>query len=273
MTMRIHTRIRLQMYEYLSGELDDRGRAAVDEHIQACDGCRTELNALRSALAALPRPDNQPADGLSPEFWQSFMAEVERTIAEQEKPAPSTWSRIFDEFNALPIFQPRVAIAMAAIFVLILGGVLTREILMRPAADRTDTTNVAAARLDTLPTVDVNTRMSGYLRRSKNLLVGLTNMKPAPSGKVDLSTERRMSRELAHEARFLKQQALDERSVQLLSDLEKIQIELANLEEAHHASEVELIRHGIRRENLLFKVRVTETLYDRASFVQASYGK
>jgi hypothetical protein len=130
---------------------------------------------------------------------------------------------------------------------------------------------IEASRVDSISTSDATTRMSGYLRRSKTLLVGLTNMKPAPTGSVDLSTERKMSRELVQEARFLKQLPLDDRSVRLLSDLEKIQIELANLDASYNAPEVELIRHGIRRENLLFKVRVSETLYERASFVHSKY--
>jgi hypothetical protein len=71
----------------------------------------------------------------------------------------------------------------------------------------------------------------------------------------------------------LRQLPLDDRSVRLLSDLQKIQIELANLDASYSAPEVELIRHGIRRENLLFKVRVSETLYERASFVHTNYTK
>jgi hypothetical protein len=65
-----------------------------------------------------------------------------------------------------------------------------------------------------------------------------------------------------HEARYLRNQPLDARSAELVGDLEKIMIELANLEEEHDLPNVELIRTGIRRENLLFKIRMAENLLE-----------
>jgi hypothetical protein len=271
--MGTHTTICLQLYDFLHNELDDRHRTEVEEHLRVCAECRAELEHVRATIEVLPRPTDNPADELPPEFWQSFMADVEETISQQERPAPAFWSRFVEQFTSLPLFQPRVAIAMAVVFVMILGGVVTREVLRSRPPTPLDETVLHAARIDTVPAIDVNTRMSGYLRRSKNLLVGLANMNPAHAGDGDFSTERRASRDLVQEARFLKQLPLDDRSVRLLSDLEKIQIELANLEGTQNRSEVELIRHGIQRENLLFKVRVTETLYDRASFVRTGYEK
>ena len=56
---------------------------------------------------------------------------------------------------------------------------------------------------------------------------------------------------------------MEARSARLIGDLEKILIELANIEEDQDIPNVEMIRSGIRRENLLFKIRMTE------SYIQA----
>jgi hypothetical protein len=50
-----------------------------------------------------------------------------------------------------------------------------------------------------------------------------------------------------------------------MEDMEKILIKLSNTREQTGFPELAIIRGGIERENLLFKIRITETLYDRIS--------
>jgi hypothetical protein len=102
--------------------------------------------------------------------------------------------------------------------------------------------------------------MNEYLKKSRVLLVGLSNNRGQGNEWGDLSVERGRSRQLVHEARLLKRQPLDVRSAKLIDDLERIQIELANLDESRAGSDVEPIIAGIRQENLLFKIRMTEML-------------
>jgi hypothetical protein len=47
--------------------------------------------------------------------------------------------------------------------------------------------------------------------------------------------------------------------------MEKVLIKLSNIREQTEFPELAIIRSGIERENLLFKIRITETLYDRIS--------
>jgi hypothetical protein len=91
-------------------------------------------------------------------------------------------------------------------------------------------------------------------------MVGLMNMKPANGDQPDLITEQTVSRELIQEARYLSQQNIDERTKRLITDLEKILIELANIEEAYDLPDIEILRAGIRQENLLFKLRMGDQL-------------
>jgi hypothetical protein len=87
-------------------------------------------------------------------------------------------------------------------------------------------------------------------------------MKTDPSVPIDVSAEQQLSRSLVHEARYLKPYMPDSRSVKLVNDMEKIFIELANLEATNDRPNVELIRGGIVEENLLFKVRMAEAMFD-----------
>jgi hypothetical protein len=112
-------------------------------------------------------------------------------------------------------------------------------------------------------------RAGQYFRKSKMLLVGLTNMKTDLAEPPDFSSEQRLSRDLIHEARYLKQQPLDSRSRRLVSDLEKILIEVENIKGHDDLPDVEIIRSGIHQENLLFKIRMAEAMLDSAGFITA----
>jgi len=51
--------------------------------------------------------------------------------------------------------------------------------------------------------------------------------------------------------------------------MERILIELANLEEEADLPNVELIQSGIHRENLLFKIRMANPVYDTTRILYA----
>ena len=104
------------------------------------------------------------------------------------------------------------------------------------------------------------------MKKSRVLLVGVSNMRTDGESPIDLSIERRQSRELVHVSRDLKTHALDARSAKLVGDLEKILIELANSDEKHDVPDVEIIRSGIRHNNLLFKIRMTESALASATY-------
>jgi hypothetical protein len=65
---------------YIEGELAERQSAALETHVGGCDGCREELETLRSAIALLaaPKAFARP-EGLLEEFKEQYLpaAEVE----------------------------------------------------------------------------------------------------------------------------------------------------------------------------------------------------
>lgn len=110
-------------------------------------------------------------------------------------------------------------------------------------------------------------RVRQYFRSSRTLLVGLANVATEDAANFDVSEEKMKARTLIHEARFVKTQPLNNRAERLVNNLERVLIELANLDESNDISNVEIIRSGIRQENLLFKIRMAEASFDTARTV------
>jgi hypothetical protein len=116
-------------------------------------------------------------------------------------------------------------------------------------------------------------RLNKFFRRSRTLLVGVSNMDPAGDGGYGFEGERKVSWSLLREARYLKTGPVDQRSSRLLEDLNQLMTELANSDSPSRHPGVELVREGIENKNLLFKLRMRESHYDRLQVKQASYHK
>jgi len=136
-----------------------------------------------------------------------------------------------------------------------------------PADD--GTTDAADDAADSLAGFD--RRLSDYFRKSKTLLVGVSNTAPAKGEELDLDAERQTSRSLLREARYLRSGPVDPQASRLIDDLDRILIGLANGEAAASGPDVRMLRGGIERGNLLFKLRMQETRNQRLPVQQASY--
>jgi hypothetical protein len=260
----VSTHVRERLFEYISGETTAEENAAIAEHLAQCAACREDRRILGEAMDLLPARGTPPSDSLDDQFWASFPARVEERINAGRKSRTSfidaAADRIasFVHFNRAYLLGGSGALALAAIAVILFRGTPTtgpvqgagpeaaREVMLEPAGKQ----------------------LHNYLKKSRVLLVGVSNLRMDGDAHIDLSIERRQSRELVHEARDLKKQAMDPRSARLVGDLEKILIELANSDESHNGPDVEIIRSGIRHNNLLFKVRMTES-----ALAAATYGR
>lgn len=258
--MRAHSKIQKLLYEYLSGELNVRDKELVAAHLALCARCSAELKRLKEALETLDRSAVEASETRPPEFWSDFAAGVERRIQRQKasKQSSAKWLEAVEEFF---VFRRPLAISLGSAVVVVFLAVGIWSML----ADRQHPTKETAGVAES---DSIRKEMSRYFRKSKTLLVGITNMKIPEHEPVDFSAERRASQELVHQARYLKNQPIDVRSARLIEDMEKILIELANLKENNNLPNVEIVRAGIHQENLLFKIRMAETQYDTARFVQ-----
>jgi len=261
--MRGHSQIRNLLYEYLRDELNPQDREIVEKHLASCDRCSAKLKDVESTLQTLDGLSSDASRNRSQEFWNSFALRVEQRI--QSRPAQRRFAVPSVEYlQSFFVFHRPLAVS--------LGGALVLAFLAigiwNLSLNRERTTMRMSNVHEPSQSDSVREEMSRYFRKSKVLLVGLTNMKLPEDQQVDLSVERRASRELVQQARYLRNQPIDARSARLIEDMERILIELANMKEDNNMPNVEIVRAGIHQENLLFKIRMAETLYDTARFVR-----
>jgi len=268
-----HRKLRLSLYDYARGEIDETMRKNVSLHLEECDRCRGELEELQSVISLTGRAGKSPSDERGEEFWRTFPFAIEEKLA--QPPARRFADSFRDFMRPLFVYRRRSAGFLAAGLALgvVVGLVVTQKPVTSPGenvAASVSTDTKSAIQPDETPVLEVD-RMQRYFRKSKMLLVGLENMKTSADPQIDFAVERQASRELLQEARHLKYQPLDSRSAKLIGDLERILIELATIKEETGLPNVEILRGGIQQENLLFKIRMAEAIYDTAKFMKSNY--
>ncbi len=284
-----HEKIRLTLYDYLRGELGDEEKMEIAAHLAGCARCSREAEELRDLLKVFAAPSVRPSDALPDGHWKTFIAGVERRIAAAGRPAPvGPVRRVSDAVRDFLIFRRPAAIrslafsATAAVVVAVavwallpVGGDGGRPGVSPDGTPESGKAVVRGNDVAGIPDTmtDFDRRVAEYFRRSKTLLVGMTNSVPGEGDAHDLDVERSASRRLVHEARYLRNGPVDERSWRLMEDLDEIMIELANLDEGSGRSSSVMLRDGIKSRNLLFKLRMREARSAGTPVRQAVYTK
>ncbi len=266
-----HGKVRRMLYDYVRGPLGEEEMRLVNEHLGRCGECAEEAAALRSLLRIVPDASKKPSAGLPDSYWTGFANEVMGQIGTRPVSRPGFVDRIFGISGipgGLPVIARRLslglAVAAAAAVVLYFAIPGMPE---EPAPAVTEA--VTQMPPDSLTVFD--RRLSEYFKRSKTLLVGVSNIDPAEGQSIDLGAERRISRSLLQEARYLRTGPVDPRAYRLLRDLDQIMIGLANSDAGSAYPAVDMIRNGIENKNLLFKLRMQETRQYRTPVQQTSY--
>ena len=259
--MSLHKKINLRLYDYLKNDVSDIERITIEQHLETCRHCQNDVDEIRAAIQLLPQQNILPSDERLAEYWQQFAGMVNERLNPQSSPATTFWSDIWDDIISFVMIRPVMVSAVSGAMVLLVVAVLLWQRNVPSRLTEGDNQGQQAAELSG-QTIGQDVRMGEYFRKSKMLLVGITNMKLDENQQVDLSSEQKYSRALLQEARYLKNQPMDNRSAKLIGDLEKILIQLANAKEHGDVPDVEIIRGGIHQENLLFKIRVAESMFD-----------
>lgn len=260
--MKNHKQIRESLYEYVQNTLSPEELTRVGEHLQHCDACRSELAEVQAALRFLASIPDSPSEQQSPEYWNAFARAVEeraRSASHHSRVRISMWDAIL----SFLIFDRKLVFGAAGAMAIVLAAVFFWPGKQEPGPPSEIVESGTSQHQQEV--IQANERLSQYFRKSKILFVGLANMRTDAGQPIDLTSERKASRDLIHEARFLKNQNLDLRSAKLIDDMNKILIELANMEAEADLPNVELIRGGIHQENLLFKIRMAETMSDTSA--------
>ena len=243
-------RCREVLIEALYDELDPAEKEAFERHLEACPDCVAERAALNETLRLMDRRQ-RPDPG--PEFWEGYWDRLSRRglwEATSEGRRPSLAARLGRVFSGLPRWAYQVAGAAA----LVLVGILIGRLALGPTGGARQMTASRNA-----PAASAVVQAADFIDRSQVLLLGLVNYDPATQDAYafDLAGKKARSRELANQVPAIRR-GLDQpgqrRLRELVSELEVILMQIANLESGQDLDGVELIKQGVDRRGLFLKI-------------------
>ena len=227
-----------ELIAYREGVVEQR--AAISEHLAACQECRLELERIEAILAALdslPVPD--PGADYGRRVWQQI---APRLPEKRER----WW---------MPFVQPRRLWATGAIVALIAAAFVAGRFTKKgPVEDNIASKEQVRERV-------LVVAVGEHLGRSEMMLIELTNAEPKnPAQKqVNISAEQRRAEDLLQENRLYRQTALQEgdtRVVSMLDELERVLLDVAHSPDEVSPAQLATIQKKIEARGILFKVRV-----------------
>lgn len=236
---------RRRIPEAVYGELDARTREALERHLAGCGGCSGVYEGMASAVRKM---DVRPAPDRNPDYWDEYWDRLQRRMA-REAGAPPEPRRAF----ALPRWAYGAAGALA---ILVLGIFIGRTFFLPPPEP------VRTVRSVSPGAASMPLRASRYLKRSRVLLLAVVNsdLQAEEYFSLNLPLQKKASEQLALESAALKKDlgSSDRRLERLITDLETILLQIANLRPDPDPTAIEFIKEGIETGDLLFKINLTE---------------
>lgn len=228
-----------EMILYHYGEVEDA--TAIRRHLEACSECAAQWKKLQAVMAAV-EPTAVPERG--EEYGAQVWQQVRYRLPEQREAAG--WRQW--------LMPQRLALAgglAAVILIAFFAGRMTKA--PEPTAPTVATTQQQKERV-------LLVAVGSHLERTQMVLVELTNAEPgSPKAKLNIANEQELARGLVTANRLYRQTAekSGEPAVsELLSELERVLVEIANGPSEMDATQLEVLRKQIQSQGILLKVRV-----------------
>jgi hypothetical protein len=246
--------------EYFYGELNAPEKKSVDDHISICNKCRSEFTEMKSVLLYTgKRIRPEPPE----EFWDSYEERLAQRIESEESlqgDRETLWKKLGKRLEATPKWAYQATGAVALIII----GVFIGRALYSPTIPGVQH---ASQRPDVVtpprPETTLVHRSQDYIERSKLIILALVNFDPSLEDPyaLDLPYQKQVSRELVEEAGFLKKELADsdqERLENLITSLEIILLQIANLESENDLEAIKLVRDGIDSRGILMEINLSD---------------
>jgi hypothetical protein len=239
----------------LFDELEESRLKAFHGHIQKCARCSKEYSRLKDTVGVMKKRERFEPEK---ETWDQFWPQLQKSMGQESTPdrqLSSIKSRRSKQWFGVPrwVFQATAAL------LLVIGGVFIGKSLNFPNPSRPGSDPYLTQR--SIDTQEVIHRAERYIDRSKLILVALVNFNPQeedPYG-LNLPLQQQVSQELVQQASVLKSDLEDIRQRQLyelISDLELILLQIANLEDEINTEAIEIVQHGLDRNGILMKINL-----------------
>jgi len=207
---------------------------AIENHLSACESCRSEFRALQLVLNTVDSVSvpERPAD-----YGDAIWKRIEPRLAIRRRPPIRWWW----------IWAPAMAVLLLGAF---LAGSLWQRAVAPPVAKNQSNQQVRERIL--------LVAVGDHLERSQMVLAELDNA-PDGQGKLDISGERQMAEDLLDDNRLYRETARttgDKSMASVLDDLERVLLEIAHSPSEISSEQLNDLREQIESRGLLFKVRV-----------------
>jgi hypothetical protein len=230
------------------------------DHLLVCEKCKSKFEEMKSTLQFMDKRV-RPEPGKA--FWDSYEERLAQRMEKEEilQPEHESWR---EKFTPTFAFAPKWAYQAAAALVLIVVGVFIGRMIFTPSASEIQQASQQPGIVSSQqPGTELVYRTQNYIERSKLILLALVNFDPATEDPyaLDLPFQQQVSKELVQEASYLKRELAEsdqERLENLIVDLERILLQIANLESENDFEAIELVKEGVNSRGILMEINLTD---------------
>jgi hypothetical protein len=229
-------------------ELDAADRARVRAHLAWCADCQ---HADRDVRATLRLVDVAPAPEPAEDFEREMWARIEPHV--RVAPARRWRARLQALMAAGPVTWPRLAWGGGVAAAVVLAFVVGRS--GRTPGGTSSALSPSAVHVARERVLDAE--VEDHFERSQRVLTEVTNLDAATP--VALTSDRERAADLVAAGRVYRRTAdsLGEKATsELLEDLERVLLDVANGSPQPTAAEIEALRDRIDQQDLVFRLRV-----------------
>lgn len=246
--------------EALYEDLDSQAMKWFNDHKSSCPDCNSLFVEMKSTLNLMDKAQRPEPD---PEFWQNYWGNLEVRLDEnsQRKRAKTGW---WQKISQVTTIQPRLTLQLAGGLALLLFGIIIGKSVFTTDIPQGSLSSNEINEYTTVATkADINQRADRFLHRSKLLLLGLVNMDENQDEplEINFAHQRQISQELIDETSILKDdlgQSDQIRLRELISDLELVLLQIANLEADKDLPAVELVKSAANSRAILLRINLEE---------------
>ncbi len=239
----------------LYNELNEHERKFFNAHIASCNNCADNFEELKTTLSLVKNYKRQEPDEV---FMENFWERLEPNLKNKESQIRSRRFKFSESLRFILKWKYQLAGGLA---LLVLGFFIGKYISI---GNKTVSPGYGKAKKG-MNEVALNTEVSNYLDRSKILLLGITNSDPVKDNDeiINLKLMQKISKQLAGQATVLKKDLNEPSQLQLkrlVSNLELIMLQIANLETKHNTAGIELIKDMVHSKGIFLKINIQELM-------------
>ncbi len=265
-------RCRARFVDALYDELRIEEKEWFQSHLTSCSQCAALFAKMQATLGLMAQHARKKPGA---EFWQEFTKKLDERLAESDQ-KPNLFAVIpKSSLPPLHIAMKWASGAVAAAALVVLGIFIGHEYRRDQPAGTPRVEQISEhGKMNSPAATSVDLRAERFLDRSQVLLLGIMNHEAndAPLIPGDHTRRSKISRDLIQEASLLKRdlKGPDKRRLrELISDLEVILLQLANMRAEQDIPGLELVRSGVDRRAVFLKINLEKMHFAAGETPQA----